>query len=27
VLEQLRGHVTELANAFPAYPVEFNGYV
>jgi glycine hydroxymethyltransferase len=27
VLDQLRGHVMELANAFPAYPVEFNGYV
>lgn len=26
VLEQLRGRVDELARAFPAYPVEFNGY-
>ena len=26
VLEQLRGRVDELAKAFPAYPVEFNGY-
>ena len=27
VLDQLRGRVAELARAFPAYPVEFNGYV
>ena len=27
VLDQLRERVTELADAFPAYPVEFNGYV
>ena len=26
VLEQLRSRVDELARAFPAYPVEFNGY-
>jgi glycine hydroxymethyltransferase len=26
VLDQLRGRVDELARAFPAYPVEFNGY-
>ena len=26
-LSQLRGVVAELADAFPAYPVEFNGYV
>jgi glycine hydroxymethyltransferase len=27
VLDQLRARVGELARAFPAYPVEFNGYV
>ncbi len=27
VLDQLKGVIQELANAFPAYPVEFNGYV
>jgi hypothetical protein len=27
VLEQLRARVGELAAEFPAYPVEFNGYV
>ncbi len=27
VLDQLRGVIAELAEAFPAYPVEFNGYV
>ncbi|GMR02098.1 MAG: serine hydroxymethyltransferase [Acidimicrobiia bacterium] len=27
VLAQLRGVIQELASAFPAYPVEFNGYV
>lgn len=27
VLDQLRARVAELARAFPAYPVEFNGYV
>ncbi|MFV1999956.1 MAG: serine hydroxymethyltransferase [Acidimicrobiia bacterium] len=27
VLEQLGRAVTELADAFPAYPIEFNGYV
>ena len=27
VLDQLRGRVSELAVQFPAYPVDFNGYV
>lgn len=27
VLDQLRGHVHELADAFPAYPSDFAGYV
>ncbi len=27
VLDHLRARVTELSDAFPAYPVEFNGYV
>lgn len=27
VLDQLRARVGELARAFPAYPIEFNGYV
>jgi hypothetical protein len=27
VLDQLRPIVTELIDGFPAYPVEFNGYV
>ena len=27
VLEHLRAMVSELSDAFPAYPVEFNGYV
>jgi glycine hydroxymethyltransferase len=27
VLDHLRGRVTELSDAFPAYPIEFNGYV
>jgi glycine/serine hydroxymethyltransferase len=27
ILEQLRTRVSELAAQFPAYPVDFNGYV